>query len=82
MDSSSFTEVLQICRYIRIKFRSWTHMYTALILGKTVTQTNQSKFDETLFSEIYFVQITFKTRKRNTGFQILRQGGTLQRWIC
>ena len=38
-------------------------------------QTNPSKFDERLFSDIIiFVQITFETRKRNTCFYILRQG--------
>ena len=36
-----------------------------------MTQTNLSKFDERLF---LYVQITFETRKRNTGFYVLRQG--------
>ena len=34
-------------------------------------QTNLSKFDERLF---LYVQITLETRKRNTGFYVLRQG--------
>ena len=49
-------------------------MCTTLILGKNMSQASQSKFDETLFSEIDFVQITFETMERNTGFYILRQG--------
>ena len=49
-------------------------MYTTItFLGKHVFQTNPSKFDEKLFSDI-FVQITFETRKRKTGFYVLRQG--------
>ena len=45
-------------------------MYTTIkLLGKHVIQTNPSKFDDSLFSDIIiFVQITFETRKRNTGF--------------
>ena len=59
-----------MCRNIGIKFLPWTYMYTAInFLGKHVIETNQSKFDERLFSDIIiFVQITFETRKRNTGF--------------
>ena len=65
-----------MCRNIGIKFLPWTYMYTAInFLGKHVIETNQSKFDERLFSDIIiFVQITFETRKRNTGFYVLRQG--------
>ena len=36
-------------------------------------QTHPSKFDEVILRHI-FVQITFETRKRNTGFYVLRQG--------
>ena len=43
-------------------------------LCKRVIKTNPSNFDERLFSENMFVQIMFETRKRNTGFYILRQG--------
>ena len=48
-------------------------MYTTLtFVGKRVIQTNPSKFDEKVI--VIFVQITFETRKRNTGFYVLRQG--------
>jgi len=47
-------------------------MYTTIkVLGKHVIQTNPSQFDEGLFSDI-FVQTEFETRKRNTGFYVLR----------
>ena len=40
-------------RNIGIKFLSWTYMYTTIkFLGKHVIQTNPSKFDERLFSNI------------------------------
>ena len=42
------------------------------VIGKHVIQTNPSKFDEKVI--VIFVQITFETRKRNTGFYVLRQG--------
>ena len=49
-------------------------------------QINPSKFDERLFSDIIFVQITFETRKRNTRlflcFEAGSSRGTLQRRIC
>ena len=49
-------------------------MYTTLkCLGKLVIQINPSKFDEVILRHI-FVQFTFETRKRNTGFYVLRQG--------
>ena len=49
-------------------------MYTTIkCLGKCAIQTNPSKFDERLFSDIY-LQIKFETRKRNAGFYVLRQG--------
>ena len=51
-------------------------MYTIIsCLGKYVIQTNPFQFGERLFSDIIiFVQITFLTRKRNTGDYVLRQG--------
>ena len=48
--------------------------HTIKFLGKHVIQTNPSEFDERLFSDIIFMQITFETRKRNTRFYVLRQG--------
>ena len=72
---NAVSQFLQMCRNIRIKFLSWAYMYRTLkFLGKRVIQANPSKFDERLFPDIVFEQITFETRKRNTGFYILRHG--------
>ena len=50
-----------MCRNIRIKFLSWTYMYTTIKnLGKHVIQTNPSKFDELLFSDIYSCRLRLK----------------------
>ena len=70
---NAVSQFLQTCRNLGIKFLSWAYMYTTLrFLGKCVIQTNPSKFDERLFSNIYiFVQITFETKNRNTWFYIL-----------
>ena len=43
------------------------------VLSKHMMQTNPFKFAEVNLRHI-FVQITFETRKRNTGFYVLRQG--------
>ena len=49
------------------------YMYTTLkCLGKRVIQTNPSKFDERLFSDIYLCKLHLK--QRNTCFYMLRQG--------
>ena len=37
-------------------------------------QTNPSRFDKKVILMHMFVQITFESRKRNTGFYVLRQG--------
>ena len=37
-------------------------------------QTNLSRFDKKVIFMHIFVQITFQTSKRNTGFYVLRQG--------
>ena len=37
-------------------------------------QTYPSKFDKKVILRHIFVQITFETKKRNTGFYVLRQG--------
>ena len=69
-----FHSLIQMCRNIRIKFLSCAYMDTTLtFLGKCVIQTNPSKFDEWLCSDI-IVQITFETTNRNTWFYILWQG--------
>ena len=52
---------LQMCRNIRIKFVSWAYMSTTLrYLSKRVIQTNPSKFDERLFSDIYLCRLHWK----------------------
>ena len=63
-----------MCRNVGNKFISWTYIYTTItFLGKHVIQTNLYKFHDMSFSDIC-VQIPFATRKRNTGFYVLRQG--------
>ena len=58
---NAVSQFLQICRNIRIKFLSWAYMYTTLnFLGKRIIQTNTSKFDERLFSEIYLCRLRMK----------------------
>ena len=41
------------------EFCSWAYMYPT-ILGKRVIQTNLSKFDERLFSDIYLCRLCLK----------------------
>ena len=49
-------------------------MYTTLkVLGKRVIQTNPSKFDESLFSNIYLSRLCLK-QVREMHDYILRQG--------
>ena len=45
-----------MCRNTGIKFLSWAYMYTCMhttltFLGKHMSETNSSKFDERLFSD-------------------------------
>ena len=50
-----------MCRNIGIKFISWTYMYTTItFLGKHVIQTNPSKLDKKLFSDIYLCRLRLK----------------------
>ena len=64
-----------MCRHIRIKFLSWEYMYTTLkLLGKRVIQTNPSKSDERLFSDIYLCRLRLKQGRKIHDFYILRQG--------
>ena len=45
----------------RIKFLSWTYVYTTItFLGKQAIQTNPSKFDERFFSDIYLCRLRLK----------------------
>ena len=58
---NAVSQFLQLCKNIRIKFLSWAYMYTTLTcLGKRVIQTNPSKFDERLFSDIYLCRLRLK----------------------
>ena len=50
-------------------------MYTKLnFLCKHVIQTNPSKFDEMLFSDISLCRLRLKQGREITGFYVLRQG--------
>ena len=50
-------------------------MHTTLkSLGKRVIQTNPSKFDERLFSDIYLCRLRLKQGREIYVFYILRQG--------
>ena len=50
-----------MCRNIGIKKFPWTYMYTRIIfLGNHLIQTNASKFDSRLFSDIYLCRLRFK----------------------
>ena len=60
---NAVSQFIQMCRNIifRIKFLSWAYRYTTLkCLGKRVIQTNPSKFDERLFSDIYLCRLRLK----------------------
>ena len=58
---NAISQFLQMCRNIRIKFLSRAYMYTTLkYLGKCVIQTNPSKFDESLFSDICLCRLRLK----------------------
>ena len=48
-------------RSIENKFISWTYMCTTTnVLGKRVIETNPSKFDKRLFSDIYLRRLDLK----------------------
>ena len=50
-----------MCRNFGTKFLSWAYMYTTIkVLGKHAIQTNPSKFDERLFSDIYLCRLRLK----------------------
>ena len=50
-----------MCRNIGDKFLSWTYMYIKIhFVAKHVIQTNPSKFDERLFSDIYLCKLRLK----------------------
>ena len=53
-----------MCRNIGIKFLSWACTF----LGKRVIQTNPSKFDERLFSDIYCADYVSKQRRERDMF--------------
>ena len=60
---NAVSQFLQMCKNIRIKFLSWAYMYTTLtFLGKRMIQTNPSKSDEMLFSDIYLCRLRLKQR--------------------
>ena len=83
---SAVSQFLRTCRNIRIKLLSWVYMYTTLtFLGKRVIQTNQSKFDKRLFSDIHFFAGYVWNKEEK--YMILycetwSSRGTLQRRIC
>ena len=65
---NAVSQFLQMCRNTKIKFLSWAYMYTTLkFLGKRVIQTNPSKFDERLFSDIYLCRLRLKQGKEIEG---------------
>ena len=71
-------QFLEMCRNIRMKFLSWAYMYTTLrYLGKRVIQTNPSKFDERLFSDIYLCRLPLKQGRDIRDF--IFRGGEFQR---
>ena len=53
------SQFLQMCRNIRIKFISCN------FLGKRLIQTNPSKFDKRLFSDVYLCRLHLKHGKEN-----------------
>ena len=51
---NAVSQFLQLCINITIKFLPWAYMYTEIkFLGKRMIQTNPSKFNERLFSDVY-----------------------------
>ena len=61
--------VPQMCRNIGIKFLPWTYMQTTIkFLGNHVIQTNLSKFDERLCSDIYLCRLHLKQGKEVQNF--------------
>ena len=62
-----------MCRNVGIEFLSWKCVDTTIkCLGKHVSHTNPCKFHDRLFSDICADYVS--TRKRNTGFYVLRLG--------
>ena len=53
-----------------LKFLSWTY----IIIYKTQMFRQTCDSNNSVQQRHIFVQTTFKTRKRNTGFYVLRQG--------
>ena len=62
-----------MCRNIRTKFLSLTYMYTPIrFLGKRDSNKSVQVWWKDIL-RLIFVQIMFETRKRKTGFYVLRQ---------
>ena len=55
-------------------FHGHTYIQHLKYFGKRVIQTNPSKFDETLFSDIYLCRLRLKQGREIPDFDILRQG--------